>query len=79
MFCLDIYLRLLSKAILDKRRGRGRVPMHEALGLPDAEKTVLAWGQKSFRIRPLLVDFAEARIKRADEFAQIYDQDEPGR
>ena len=28
---------------------------------------------------PLLVDFAEGRIVRADEFAQTYDKDDPPR
>jgi len=53
--------------------------MHEALALPDAEQAVLAWGQTYAKFCPHLVGFAEARILRADEFAQLYDQDEPGR
>ena len=51
--------------------------MYNALGLPDAAKTVLAWGENHPEFCPILVDFVAARIFRADKLAESYDQDEP--
>ena len=53
--------------------------MSKALALPDAEKRAFAWGQIHPEFCPLLVEFADARIVRADDLANSYDQDEPMR
>lgn len=51
--------------------------LRQALAIPDAETTIRAWAEQHSEFCPLLVDFAEARIIRADEFAQRYDVDDP--
>ncbi len=53
--------------------------MRVALARSDAQTAAFTWGQAHPEFCPLLVQFADARITRADKFAQSYDQDEPMR
>jgi serine/threonine protein kinase len=53
--------------------------LSQALAVPDAEKTVIAWSQKRPEFCPLLVDFVKQGIVRADEFKEKYDKDDPAR
>ena len=51
--------------------------LRNALGFRDAERTVLKWNKQHGDFSSLLVDVAEDRIIRADEFAIKYDVDDP--
>ncbi len=52
--------------------------MREALATLGAEKAIVDWGMTHPELCPLLVEFAEARMIRADKLAERYDLDEPG-
>ena len=47
--------------------------MRNALAAPDVELMAMTWFKDHLKFVAYLVDFAESRIKRADETAQTYD------
>lgn len=53
--------------------------LREALAVAGVDETVLRWAEQHPEFCPQLVDFVEAGINRADEFAQKYDKDDPER
>ena len=53
--------------------------LREALAVSGVEETVLRWDEKHPEFCPLLIEFVEAGIERADRFAEKYDKDDPER
>jgi hypothetical protein len=72
------YLAFSLKNVREREYDAKRY-LREALALPDAEKTVAAWALNHPEFCPLLVEFVDAGIAEADEFAQKYDKDDPAR
>jgi len=48
-----------------------------ALAVPDAESTLIDWAQGHREVSDLLVDFADSRIRFADEFVERWDRANP--
>jgi serine/threonine protein kinase len=51
--------------------------MRTALAAPDVEATTVPWIKDHLKFDTYLVDFAESRIRRADDFATKYDVGDP--
>jgi hypothetical protein len=59
-----------------KREYDAKRCLSQALAIPDAEKTVIAWSQKHPEFCPLLVDFVKQGIVRADDLVGKIDKDD---
>jgi serine/threonine protein kinase len=74
---VKIYLAFANEADSAKRNSADKL-FREALSAQDAESAVMTWSKKRPEFCPLLIDFVEARLIRADNFAQKYDVENRG-
>ncbi len=72
------YLAFALKGVRKREYDANRC-LREALAVAGVEETVLGWAEKHPEFCPLLVDFVEAGIERADKLAEKYDKDDPER
>ena len=76
-FYLSLTLDNLALNDEDQKKDDAQEYLEQALALPDAESTLVAWAKVHPSVTLQLVDFADETIKRVDQFAEGYDVDNP--